>query len=51
VTAGTGSATAGATIPYGQVVGKIIPSDANFVSIIAETATGYVELHVSEGPG
>lgn len=51
--AGTGTPTArGATIPAGQIIGKIIPSGATFVSIIGPSdAAGVVELYISEGPG
>jgi hypothetical protein len=51
VAIGTGLATAGATVPAGQVFAIIVPSDARFLSIISESATSKIEIYVSEGPG
>ena len=52
VTAGTGSVAAGATVPAGVVWERMVPPDANFISIIGPaTASGKVEIYISEGPG
>lgn len=51
VAAGTGHAARGMTIPFGQPFPVIVPSDANFVSIITSGGTGVVEIYTSEGPG
>lgn len=51
VTIGTGHVAAGATIPAGQIVAVIVPSDARFLSVICSGTTGKIEIYVSEQPG
>lgn len=48
VTIGTGHAAAGGTCPAGLVAQFLVPLTATHISLIAETATGKVELYVLE---
>lgn len=48
VTIGTGLATAGATVPANTVFPVLVPPRAKFLSIISESASGKVEIYVSE---
>lgn len=45
---GTGLATAGATVPAGVVAPVIVPSNACFLSVVSESATGKVEVYCAE---
>lgn len=48
VTAGTGNAAGGGSVPAGQITPRIVPSAVTHLSFRAETAAGYVELYCSE---
>lgn len=51
VTIGTGAVAAGATLPAGQIHGRIIPNGATHLSLIAAASpTGKWELVLSEAP-